>query len=99
LGAPAPLADDPRRARALGVGRPDLEDAFDGGLIDVNGAPEAVLRRLPGYDAALAGRTVDVRDELGGFASLEELGALLELTGPQVEALREQAVFLPAQGR
>ena len=60
----------------------------------MNGAPAHVLRRLPGFDHGLAERTVHIREELGGFSSLEELGALAELSGPQVEALRDHVVFL-----
>jgi hypothetical protein len=87
-------ARDPRKARALGVGRPDLEDAYHAGLVDVNGAPATVLGALPGYDAELAERTVALRGDAGGFSSVEELGALLDLPAGQVEALRDHVVFL-----
>jgi hypothetical protein len=85
---------DPERARQLGIGRPDLGDAYHGGLVDVNAAPVSALATLPGYDQALAERTVQLREQYGHFSSLEELGALADLTGPQVEQLRDHVVFL-----
>lgn len=51
------LARDPALATELGIGRPDLGQGFeDGGLVDVNGAPVAVLASLPGFDQAMAER-------------------------------------------
>jgi hypothetical protein len=85
----------PAVARELGVGRPDLPQARDAGLVDVNNAPASVLTRLPGVDHALAARIVEARDEAGGFSSVEDLGATLDLDGHVVEELRERVVFLP----
>jgi len=85
----------PRRARALGIGRPDVDGAFDGGLVDVNSAPAEVIEDLPGIDAALATRIADVRREVNGFSSLEDLGAVLDLPAPVVEGIRDHGVFLP----
>jgi DNA uptake protein ComE-like DNA-binding protein len=104
-GAQAQLADR-ERARALareqpelalhvGVGRPDIPGAADAGLIDLNNAPAAVLATLPGVDDSLAERIVEIRETSGGFSSVEDLGATLDLDGPRVEALRSRAVFLP----
>ena len=84
----------PRRARALGIGRPDVEGAFHGGLVDVNSAPAEVLEDLPGVDAKLARRIADVRREINGFSSLEDFGAVLDLPAPLVEGLRGRVVFL-----
>jgi hypothetical protein len=64
-------------------------------LIDLNNAPASALGRLPGVDEALATRIIEGRAEAGGFSSVEELGATLELDAPTVEALRDVAVFLP----
>lgn len=87
--------ENPRLAREIGVGRPDVPGSQDAGLIDINSAPAAVIGGLPGIDDALATRIVEVRAEVHGFSSLEDLGTTLDLAGDLVEGLREQAVFLP----
>ncbi len=69
-------AEHPQIARQLGIGRPDLPNQFeDGGLIDVNEAPEAVLRTLPGVSAEHATLIVADRSHRGPFRSLEDLSA------------------------
>lgn len=85
----------PALALELGVGRPDLPNAQDAGLIDINNAPAATLAELPGVDDALATRIAEVRAETQGFSSVEDLGATLDLDPRLVEALRERVVFLP----
>ncbi len=90
------VAEDPIRARRLGVGRPDVPKSFDAGLIDVNSAPAEVLGRLPGIDEALARRIAAARDELGQFSSLDDLDLVLDLPEATLEKLRDVAVFVPA---
>ncbi|WP_165949234.1 BTAD domain-containing putative transcriptional regulator [Kribbella turkmenica] len=69
-------AEHPLIARQLGIGRPDLPTQFeDGGLIDVNDAPETVLRTLPGVSAEQAALIVADRAHRGPFRSLEDLSA------------------------
>jgi len=87
--------DDPALALELGVGRPDRAGARSAGLVDVNNAPVEALRLLPGIDEAKALRIVRLREELNGFSSLHDLGAVLELDGHAVERLRDDTVFLP----
>jgi DNA uptake protein ComE-like DNA-binding protein len=89
----------PELARELGIGRPDVPGAEHAGLVDVNSAPASVIARLPGFDDALAREVVRVREELGGFSSLADMGAVLHLPAPAVEDLRERTVFLPRGGR
>ena len=86
---------DPDRALELGVGRPDVPSAYDGGLVDVNNAPAAVLAGLPGFDDKLAERALKARDEVGGFSSVADLGNVLDLPAETVERLRDLVVFLP----
>ena len=87
---------EPELARAAGIGRPELEGAVDSaGLVDVNHATARELQRLPGVDARTAKQIAHARDELGGFSSAEELGAVLGLPGPLVDAIRDSAPFLP----
>lgn len=85
----------PALAREIGVGRPDLPNAQDAGLVDVNNAPAAVLAKLPGVDDALATRIAEARAATHGFSSVEDLGAALDLDGDLVEDLRDRTVFLP----
>jgi DNA uptake protein ComE-like DNA-binding protein len=86
---------DPRLAREMGVGRPDVAGAADAGLVDVNNAQAAALVKLPGVDDALATRIVEARAQMGGFSSVEDLGSALDLAGDVVEDLRDRVVFLP----
>ncbi len=88
-------AEEPDLAVELGIGRPDLRGAEHAGLVDVNNAPAAVLVKLPGIDDALATRIVELRAELNGFASIHDLGGLIELDGNAVERLQDRVVFLP----
>jgi hypothetical protein len=87
--------EDPRLALELGIGRPDRKGAMDAGLVDVNGAPGWALEHLPGVDGVLAERILQAREQLDGFASLEDLGMTLDLPGDVVEDMRGKAVFLP----
>ena len=87
--------ENPALALELGVGRPDRPGAQSAGLVDVNNAPVEALRLLPGIDEAKALRIVRLREELNGFSSLHDLGAVLELDGHAVERLRDDTVFLP----
>ena len=86
---------NPTLAREMGVGRPDVAGSADAGVIDVNNAASQALLKLPGVDDALAMRIVEIRAEVGGFSSVEDLGEALDLPGDAVEALRERVVFLP----
>jgi DNA uptake protein ComE-like DNA-binding protein len=87
--------DQPELALELGIGRPDRPGAQDAGLVDVNNASLAALLKLPGIDDALATRIVELRAEINGFASVHELGGLVDLDGNAVERLEDRVVFLP----
>jgi hypothetical protein len=94
-GALAILRRDPEEARELGVGRPDLKRSFHGGLIDVNHVDARWIAKLPGFDEALAKRVVEVREEIDGFSSIEDLGHCLDLPADLVDGIRERAVVIP----
>jgi DNA uptake protein ComE-like DNA-binding protein len=81
----------------MGIGRPDKRGAADAGLVDVNNASVAALEKLPGIDDQLATRIAEARAQIGGFSSLEDLGAALDLDGDLVEDLREKVVCLPRE--
>lgn len=89
------VAREPTKARAIGVGRPDLPDSFDAGLIDVNHAPAWVLIGLPGIDPEVVDRIIDLRSAGSGFRSLEDLDLALDLPADQLQALRDRGVFIP----
>ncbi len=86
---------DPALAREIGVGRPDRQGAADAGLVDVNNASVTALLKLPGMDGDVATQIVEGREKIGGFSSLEDMGAALDLDGSLVERLRGSVVFLP----
>jgi hypothetical protein len=86
---------NPKLAREIGVGRPDRPGAVDGGLVDVNNAGASALLGLPGVDDGLATGIIETRERVGGFTSVEDLGATMNLPGDLVERLRDGAVFLP----
>ena len=86
---------NPALAREIGVGRPDEAGAVDAGLVDVNNASVTALLKLPGVTGEIATQIIEMREKLGGFASLEDLGETLDLAGDLVEELRGEVVFLP----
>lgn len=87
-------ARDPRLAREVGVGRPDLPGVDDFGLVDVNHASEEALCRLPGITPEVARRIAETREGVGYFKSAEDLGISLDLSPDIVDDVREYAVFL-----
>ncbi len=89
---------NPALAREVGIGRPDRPGADDEGLVDVNNASVTALLDLPGIDGDTATRIVETRERVGGFSSLEDCGATLDLSGGVVEGLRGRVVFLPRGG-
>ena len=89
------VTDHPQLAKELKIGRPDLHSDFDdGGLIDVNHVPEGYLTILPGIDTALASRIIEVRDAIGGFDSLDDMGILLDLPPQRLDWAQERAIFV-----
>lgn len=89
--------DNPALAQEMGIGRPDKTGAADAGLVDLNNASVAALERLPGIDDQLATRIAETRAQVGGFSSLEDLGAALNLDGDLVEKLRGRVICLPRE--
>ena len=84
---------NPELARAALLGRTGGFD--EGGVVDVNHAPVEDIADLPGIDATTARRIVAVREGVGGFSSLEDLGMTMDLPGDVVERLRGRVVCLP----
>jgi hypothetical protein len=90
-------ARDASMAWELRIGRPDLPRDFDdGGLVDVNHAPATALAELlPGMTPELVERVVRVREQCGGFTSVEELSTLAELPPALTPRIDEYAIFIP----
>ena len=88
-------AQNPAIASELRIGRPDLRRRFDdGGLIDINHVPAAVLASIPGMTPELVERIVTAREHRGEFTSLEELPTRVPLPPGLTGPLREYAIFL-----
>ncbi len=89
------VEQDPALARDLRIGRPDLPRQFDdGGLVDVNHVPLAVIAHLPGMTRQVAVQIVEARDRTNGFAFVEELTACTDLSPELAEELAERLIFL-----
>ena len=89
-------AKDPLLARELGIGRPDLgRDYDDGGLVDLNTAPAAVLARVCELTAGQADTVVEARQEFGGrFLSVEDVFTAADLPLHTWDLVRERGVIL-----
>jgi hypothetical protein len=86
--------DDPLIARDLRVGRPDLQRHYDdGGLVDLNNAPADAIASVCGLDADTAEAIVDIRATVGGFAAVEDVGAVVPFGA--MDRVRDRAVVLP----
>jgi DNA uptake protein ComE-like DNA-binding protein len=88
-------AAEPEVALQMGVGRPDVQGARHLGVVDLNRAGVEAIEALPGVTHKLAREIVRAREEIDGFASLEDMGMTLHLDGDAVEDLRPYVVFLP----
>ena len=89
---------DPRLAIEAHVGRPDLRgDHRDGGLVDVNRVSASKLADLPGIDEALAERIVSTRQDVGGYASLDDLLTTLHIDPVRLDDAADRLVFIPLE--
>lgn len=98
LGRPsAPPPPPPPRTAAPFAGHPGQEAAaeFAAGPVDINTASyEELVERL-GMRPVDAGRIIQDREAIGGFASPEHVGERLGLKPHQVDRLRKSARFSP----
>ncbi|HTX25695.1 MAG TPA: hypothetical protein VME19_01610 [Streptosporangiaceae bacterium] len=85
---------DPALARDLHIGRPDLpRDYDDGGLVDVNHVPGAVLAADLGLTPGEVTDVIAARDKLGKFTSADEVCAYTDLSPDRVDELRDLMIF------
>lgn len=90
------IARDPKLAVEAGIGRPDLATVHDdGGLVDVNRAPATSLNTLPGIGLSLANRIVQTRQQVGGYASIDDLIDTLDLNPRDLDDARDRMAFIP----
>jgi len=91
-GKPAPGSEsEPRRSRRgkpaeSTPSRSAPEPSSD--TIDLNRATTDDLTRLPGVGPALARRIVDIRDSVGPFTQVDELGRVRGMTVRKIDKLR-----------
>ncbi|MDR7300851.1 helix-hairpin-helix domain-containing protein [Haloactinomyces albus] len=89
-------AEDPLMARELRIGRPDLARTYDdGGLVDLNSAPAAVIAHICELDPADADAIVTAREHHGsGLSNIDELLVLAEMPMHTWEVIRDRAVLI-----
>jgi hypothetical protein len=85
---------DPALARELRIGRPDLPREYDdGGLVDVNHVPAAVLVSHLHLTAEQAAKVVSVRDQIARFDGPADLEAYADLPPERVDELSGLMIF------
>jgi hypothetical protein len=88
------VATDPALARDLMIGRPDLPRQYDdGGLVDVNHVPAAVLMSWLGLSEDEMRDVLTARRNLGRFTNADELGAYTQLSPDRIDELRDLMIF------
>jgi hypothetical protein len=89
------LADrDPVLARELKIGRPDQPRQYDdGGLVDVNHVPAAVLTQHLQLTPDESQAVLAAREQLGRFTSPEEFSIYAQLAPAKVDEVRDLLWF------
>lgn len=85
----------PARAARLSIGRPDLQRSYDdGGLVDINHAPDRALAEQLGMTQPEIDALHAARQRLRRFSSAEELSAYAQLPAHRVDELRDFVICL-----
>jgi hypothetical protein len=94
--ARALAAHDPRMARELGIGRPDLPGRRydDGGLVDLNSAPGPAIAALCGIDLAVAQQVVEARTAGVPLLAVDDVFAVCDIPFPLWDRIRERGVVI-----
>lgn len=88
-------ASDALLARELRIGRHDKQSRYDdGGLVDMNSAPAAVIADVCGLDKQSAQRIVDVRERIGTFSNVEEILVLADVPVSAWPRVTDRAILL-----
>jgi len=89
------IADDPLIARELRIGRPDLPgDYDDGGLVDLNSAPAAMIAMACQLTPRTADGIVAARVECGGFLTVEDLFSMADIPMGAWDMIRDRSVAM-----
>jgi Helix-hairpin-helix motif len=87
--------NDPGLAKELRIGRPDLPRTYDdGGLIDINHAPESALTAVAAITPGTARQIVQLREQGRVFISAEDLAAAVDLDPTMMPLTAEHTVYL-----
>jgi hypothetical protein len=87
-------AADPRMARELRIGRPDLSRAYDdGGLVDLNSAHPQVIADVCEIDLATATLIADARVRLP-IATVDDVFSVTDIPYPLWDRIRDRAVVI-----
>jgi hypothetical protein len=87
------LRRDPAVARDLGIGRPDLARGFDdGGLVDLNSAPAAVIAAVCRTDSRTADAIVARRERVGPYYSVDDVVVDVSMPPDAVAEIQERGV-------
>lgn len=90
------IADDPLIARELRIGRPDLPgDYDDGGLVDLNNAPAAMIATACELTPQTADGIVTARIKCGGFLTVEDLFSMADIPIGAWDMVRDRGVVIP----
>jgi Helix-hairpin-helix motif len=89
-------ATDPRMARELRIGRPDLRRGYDdGGLVDLNAAPAAAIAALCDIDPESAQRIVAAREAGVPFTTIDDVFSTVDVPYPLWDRIRDRGVVVP----
>lgn len=89
-------ATDPRMARELCIGRPDLPRRYDdGGLVDLDTAPASALAHMCGIDLAIAQEIVGARIPGVPLAAVDDLFTRLDVPYELWDRIRDRGVVIP----
>lgn len=91
------VATDPLLARDLHIGRPDLPRTYDdGGLVDLNSAPAAVLAQACGLSPDVANEIVSIRTARGGYLTVDDVFSMADIPVTYWDIVRDRALVVPS---
>jgi hypothetical protein len=89
-------ASDPLIARDLCIGRPDLPHPYDdGGLVDLNSAPAAIIAKVCELAADTADTIVGTRTACGGFLTVDDVFTMADVPVNTWDMIRDRGIVIP----
>jgi DNA uptake protein ComE-like DNA-binding protein len=89
-------ARDPLIARELRIGRPDLPRSYDdGGLVDLNTAPVAVIAQVCGLAQETAEAIVTGRETTSGYLTVDDVLTMVDIPVNAWDRIRDRSVVIP----